>query len=102
MELVAIIQAGLFVLAGCLAPAMQVTAPTVVPTQTDHMSMASARPDLMQVVMEALGKANPSTPTLTFDENGCTYAGPSELPTTITLTWNVADSRFPGGRYGSL
>ena len=55
------------------------------------MSMASSRPDLMQVVMAALGEGNLSEPTLTLDENGCTYSGPVELSTTFTLTWDVAD-----------
>jgi hypothetical protein len=41
--------------------------------------------------MDALGKGDLSEPTLTLDENGCTYSGPVELSTTFTLTWHVAD-----------
>ena len=58
---------------------------------TDHMSMASSRPDLMLVVMDALGQQAPAQPTLTLGEGGCIYTGPSEVPTTFTLTWNVED-----------
>jgi hypothetical protein len=66
---------------------------------TDHMSMASGRPDLMELVMEALGKENPSEPTLRLSEDGCTYVGPSELPTTFTLTWSIVDSEHPAYIY---
>jgi hypothetical protein len=41
--------------------------------------------------MAALGEGDLSEPTLTLDENGCTYSGPVELSTTFTLTWHVAD-----------
>ena len=66
---------------------------------TDHMSMASSRPDLVQMIMEAVSGSEPSRPILTLGEGGCAYIGPSELGSTFTLTWNVADMGSSGYIY---
>lgn len=48
-------------------------------------------------LLAACGSA-PSSPTVTVSEEGCTYSGPKQLPTSFTMTWAVKDSK-PGADY---
>ena len=45
----------------------------------------------LSLVLSACNASADTIPTLTFEDNKCTYSGPSKLPSIFTLTWVIND-----------
>jgi hypothetical protein len=52
------------------------------------------------LLLIACGTKTSSEPTLTFDENGCSYSGPATVASQFTLTWIIKDSGHSAFVYG--
>jgi len=50
-------------------------------------------------LLASCGGKDSSSPTLTFQENSCSYSGPSTIAAEFTLAWNIVDSNHDGYIY---